>query len=193
MAWDQEELREPEVRFAFDGALETELRVSYAYQDIGGLRRYLCTHEGAMPAPTQRLEPGDVLRVGLTNDLPPNRDPALANSDRPHHFNSTNAHTHGHHVSPGGIGDNVLRTMEPGRRYEIEIAIPNDDPRGTCWYHPYHHGSADVQMSSGMAGALILEGDIADVAEIAAARERVLVLNEVIFDARGTIEEYDTV
>jgi hypothetical protein len=44
-----------------------------------------------------------------------------------------------------------------------------------------------------MAGALIVEGDFDDIVEIAAATERVLILNEVLFDYRGTIETYDTV
>jgi FtsP/CotA-like multicopper oxidase with cupredoxin domain len=96
-------------------------------------------------------------------------------------------------VDPGGIADNIFRSMEPGQSYDIEIAIPANHPSGTFWYHPHHHGSADVQMTSGMAGALIVEGDFADVPEIAAARERVLILNEVVFDHRGTIERYDTV
>jgi FtsP/CotA-like multicopper oxidase with cupredoxin domain len=113
--------------------------------------------------------------------------------DLPHHFNTTNFHFHGGHVSPSGISDNVLRSMEPGEAYDIEIAIPADHPSGTYWYHPHHHGSADIQMSSGMAGALIVEGDFAGVPEIATAKERVLILNEVIFDWRGEIEQYDTV
>ncbi len=145
-----------------------------------------------MPGPTLRVQPGDVLRIRLTNDLPPNRDVVPVNGDLPHQFNTTNFHFHGWHVSPDGIADNVLRAMEPGESYEIEIAIPEDHTRGTYWYHPHHHGSADVQISSGMAGALIVEGDFADVPEIAAAEERVLVLNEVLFDYLGTIESYDT-
>ena len=44
-----------------------------------------------------------------------------------------------------------------------------------------------------MAGALIVEGDFDDVPEIAAAGERLLILNEVLFDYRGAIENYDTV
>jgi FtsP/CotA-like multicopper oxidase with cupredoxin domain len=48
-------------------------------------------------------------------------------------------------------------------------------------------------MTSGMAGALIVEGDFDDVPEVAAASERVLILNEVLCDYRGTIETYDTV
>ena len=44
-----------------------------------------------------------------------------------------------------------------------------------------------------MAGALIIDGDFDDIPEIAGAAERVLILNEVLFDYRGTIEVYDTV
>ena len=64
--------------------------------------------------------------------------------------------------------------MEPGQSYDIEIAVPRDHPRGTYWYHPHHHGSADVQITGGMAGALIIESDFDDIPEIAGAAERVL-------------------
>ena len=87
----------------------------------------------------------------------------------PHQFNNTNFHFHGAHASPSGIADNVMRSMAPGHSYDIEIALPADHTSGTYWYHPHHHGSADIQMSSGMVGALIIEGDFADVPEIAAA------------------------
>ena len=63
-----------------------------------------------------------------------------------------------------------MRSMPPGRVYDIEIAMPDDHTGGTYWYHPHHHGCADAQISSGMVGALIVEGDFADVPEIAAAR-----------------------
>jgi FtsP/CotA-like multicopper oxidase with cupredoxin domain len=83
--------------------------------------------------------------------------------------------------------------MEPGKSYDVEIAIPADHPAGTYWYHPHRHGSADIQLTGGMVGALIVEGDFDDVPEIAAAAERVLIVNEVLFDHRGAIEVYDTV
>ena len=35
-------------------------------------------------------------------------------------------------------------------------------PPGTHWYHPHSHGSTHDQVSSGMAGFLILEGDVDD-------------------------------
>jgi FtsP/CotA-like multicopper oxidase with cupredoxin domain len=186
-------LVEPEVRRSANGELSTTLRVGYAYKDIGGYHLSLRTYEGTIPGPTLRLKPGHVLRIRLTNALPPNPDPLPAEMSLPHHFNTTNFHTHGLHVSPGGISDNIFRVMDPGQSYDIEVTIPSNHPRGTFWYHPHNHGSADVQISSGMAGAIIIEGDFDDVPEIAAATERLLILNEVLFDYRGTIENYDTV
>jgi FtsP/CotA-like multicopper oxidase with cupredoxin domain len=191
--WESAELVEPEVRRSVDGELATELRVQYTYADIGGYRLSLRAYEGVIPGPTLRVQPGDVLHVNLINDLPPNRAELPLNTDLPHHFNTTNVHVHGLHVSPSGDADNIFRSMEPGQSYNIAIDIPDDHPRGTYWYHPHHHGSADVQISSGMAGALIVEGDFAGVAEIANAVERVLVLNEVMFDYLGAIETYDTI
>jgi FtsP/CotA-like multicopper oxidase with cupredoxin domain len=168
------------------------LRLQYAYKDIGGYRLFVRTYEGTIPGPTLRVKPGDVLRIKLINDLPPNRDPAPVIHSLPHQFNTTNFHSHGLHVSPSGISDNAMRIMEPGKSYDIEIAIPDDHVRGTNWYHPHAHGSADVQIASGLAGALIIEGDFEDVPEIAIAQERMLVLTEVVFDSFGTIENFET-
>ena len=36
-------------------------------------------------------------------------------------------------------------------------------PPGTHWYHPHSHGATHNQVSSGMAGFLIIEGDVDDV------------------------------
>ena len=44
-----------------------------------------------------------------------------------------------------------------------------------------------------MAGAIIVEGDFADVPEIAQARERVMVLAHVVFDVVGMVEDFYTV
>ena len=175
------------------GQLSTTLRVRYAYQDIGGYRLHLRSYEGMTPGPTLRARPGDVLRIRLVNELPPNRDPQPSDHNLPNRFNTTNLHMHGMHVSPDGIADNVLREMEPGQAYEIEVPIPASHPPGTYWYHPHRHGSANVQVASGMAGAMILEGDFADVPQIASARERVLILQQLAFDALGTCESFDTV
>jgi FtsP/CotA-like multicopper oxidase with cupredoxin domain len=143
-------LVEPEVRRSKNGVLSTTLRAAYGWRDVGGFRLFLRGYEGGSPGPTLRLEPGDTLRVRLVNDLPPNLDEMPADISHPHLFNTTNFHFHGGHVSPSGIADNVMRTMPPGGVYDIAIDLPDDHTAGTYWYHPHHHGSADIQMASGM-------------------------------------------
>jgi FtsP/CotA-like multicopper oxidase with cupredoxin domain len=185
-------LVEPEVRRSANGVLQTQLRCSYSYREVGGVRLYLRSYEGGSPGPTLRMKPGETLKVRLINDLPPNRDFAPADISNPHQFNNTNFHFHGSHASPSGIADNVMRSMVPGEAYDIEIELPKDHTKGTYWYHPHHHGSADVQMASGMAGMIVVEGDFAEVPEIANAKERVLVLAQVVYDARGMVENFET-
>ncbi len=186
-------LVDPETRRSANGELRTTLRIHYTYKDVGGFRLYMRSYDGMIPGPTLRVRPGDTLRIRLVNDLPPNRDTTPMDLSIPHHFNTTNFHFHGSHVSPEGIADNVLRVMEPGQTYDVEIPIPADHTRGTYWYHPHHHGGADVQMASGMVGAIIVEGDFAEVPEIANAVERTLVLGQVVFDRHGMIERFETV
>jgi FtsP/CotA-like multicopper oxidase with cupredoxin domain len=184
-------LVEPPVRRSMNGVLSTSLRCAYTYRDIGGARLYLRAYEGGLP-PTLRMKAGETLKIRLINDLPPNRDLLPADLSNPHQFNNTNFHFHGAHCSPSGIADNVMRSMVPGKSYDIEIALPADHTRGTYWYHPHHHGSAAVQVASGMVGALIVEGDFADVPEIAQARERVMLLTQVVFDQFKMIEDFGT-
>jgi FtsP/CotA-like multicopper oxidase with cupredoxin domain len=184
-------LIEPEARRSANGELRTSLRCAYAYRDIGGFRLYLRSYEGGL-APTLRMKPGETLKIRLINDLPPNRDLVPSIPSYPHQFNNTNLHFHGSHASPSGISDNVMRLMEPGKSYDIEIALPADHTRGTYWYHPHFHGSADTQVASGMVGAIVVEGDFADVPEIARASERVMLLSEVVFDAFSMVEDFGT-
>jgi FtsP/CotA-like multicopper oxidase with cupredoxin domain len=184
-------LIEPEVRRSVNGVLSTSLRCGYTYREIGGVRLYLRSYEGGL-APTLRMKPGETLKIRLVNDLPPNRDITPGNPSHPHQFNNTNFHFPGAHCSPSGIADNVMRSMAPGKAYDIEIALPADHTRGTYWYHPHHHGSADVQVASGMAGAIVVEGDFAEVPEIARARERVMLLTQVVFDAFRMVEDFGT-
>jgi FtsP/CotA-like multicopper oxidase with cupredoxin domain len=85
-----------------------------------------------------------------------------------------------------------MRLMLPGNSYDIEIPLPDDHTSGTYWYHPHHHGSADVQVVSGMVGTIIVEGDFADVPEIAWARDRVMLLTQIVFDAFTMVEGFGT-
>jgi L-ascorbate oxidase len=128
------------------------------------LRSYVA--DGATPqpytpfvAPTLQAKPGETIRVGLNNQLAPEPNCKPPNINTPHCFNSTNLHSHGLWVSPAGNSDNVLITIRPKVSFEYEYNIPATHPAGTFWYHPHLHGSTALQVSSGMAGALIVHGD----------------------------------
>ena len=109
--------------------------------------------------PTIRIKPGDTVRVNIDNQLPPEDSSCSRDINTPHNFNSTNLHSHGLWISPAGNSDNVLIKIDPGVKFTYEWNIPADHPAGTFWYHPHLHGSTALQVSSGMAGALIIEGN----------------------------------
>jgi FtsP/CotA-like multicopper oxidase with cupredoxin domain len=46
------------------------------------------------------------------------------------------------------------------RRREREGNPPQPHPSGTFWYHPHAHGATHNQVASGMAGFLLVEGDV---------------------------------
>ena len=96
-------------------------------------------------------------------------------------LNTTNLHTHGLHVSPNGISDNVLLELDPQGVQEYEIQIPKDHPAGTFWYHAHRHGSTTVQVGSGMSGAIIIEGGMDAVPEIDKAKERIFILQQIAY------------
>jgi FtsP/CotA-like multicopper oxidase with cupredoxin domain len=123
---------------------------------------------------------------GLPTDpfvtVPPGIDPL----NNPHAFNSTNLHVHGlqvipHLFDPLGTADPSARIVRIGsgqsRTYEFQL--PNDHPSGLYWYHPHYHGSAGVQVVSGMAGLILVKGPIDDVPEIAAARDELLAIQNL--------------
>lgn len=158
-------------------------------------------------SPRIEVNPGDTVRITLDNQLP--SDPscietAEGGTNVPHCFNGTNLHTHGLWVNPGGNGDNVLISINPGVSFQYEYNIPSDHPAGTFWYHTHRHGSTALQVSSGMAGALIVRGNrpptqqkngdldvLLRPTDTQKFRERVVVLQQIQYacrDAEGNIK-----
>lgn len=127
--------------------------------------------------------------------------------DAPHDLFSTNIHTHGLHVSPGGSHDNSFLEATPSpdgtpREMFLDYQLPPNHIAGTFWYHGHKHGSVAYQLANGMAGALIVLGDddpnsqdLESIEEIRAANRiddpedpsrnsdfgRVLLLQQLVF------------
>ena len=183
-----------------NGILKHRMVVRYAHNEIAGCDVHHRSYNGLLTGPTLRLKPGDTLDLTIVNSLPPNPFIEPTDPSKPHDFNTTNFHTHGLHVDPTGISDNVLRKMKPRKKpgdpapsYRVLIAIPKDHPPGTFWYHAHVHGSTAIQVSSGMAGALIIEGGLDDVPDIKKAKEKILLFQQISYDNNGEIEDFDEI
>lgn len=160
-------LAQPAGLVSADGVLSVALTASESTVDVGGRRSTVWTYNGRLPGPTWRVRPGDRVRVSVRNTL-----------DEP-----TNLHVHGLHVSPEGNSDNPFVRIQPGSTFDYEYRLPADHPPGVYWYHPHHHGTAANQVFAGLYGAIIVE----DPAAIPVARERVLVVSDISFDAAGRV------
>jgi FtsP/CotA-like multicopper oxidase with cupredoxin domain/peroxiredoxin len=170
--------QEPDVIRSKAGKLVATLKIAKATNQIGSDPVYLRNYNGKLVGPTLRCKPGDTLYITLQNELDQEGYQPGA-MDTLHGFDTSNLHTHGLHVSPSGNSDNVLLQVGPGSTQKYEIAIPANHPCGTFWYHAHLHGSTAANVGSGMSGALIIEGGIDLIPEIAAATERVLVLQQI--------------
>jgi suppressor of ftsI len=154
---------------------------------------------GSVPGPLLRSRPGNMLTISVVNNLTAydvapyvsDSDPRFQwNGDHnvPHGLNSTNLHVHGLEVVPhlfeAGEGttdataEMIVIPPEGGTR-DYSFQIPDDQPPGLFWYHPHKHGSTVVQAVSGMAGGILIEGDIDQVPEIAAAQDNILVVQDI--------------
>lgn len=167
-AFDAGTLTEPPTLTSADGRLELELAAAPTTVAIGGTAVQAITYNGTVPGPTLRLTRGDRVSLRFVNGLGA----------------PTNLHTHGLVVSPEGNSDNVFVMIDPGGTHDYEYVLGADHPPGVFWYHPHHHGNSAEQLFGGLYGAII----VADETPIDVARERVLVVSDIGFDAAGNLD-----
>ncbi len=170
---------DPPVLRSKDGRLDVALEARFGPATMGGRAVTTYNFNGGVPGPTLRLKSGETLGVTLTNQL-----------DQP-----TNLHTHGLHVSPAGHSDNIFLHLMPGETVAYEYAIPQDRTSGLYtpgfyWYHPHIHGISAEQVEGGLAGALIIEGELDYLPGIRDLPERLLVLQATQFDADGVVKSF---
>lgn len=183
----QEELVQPEEIFATDGVISDTLTLAISPITVAGKTLTSRLYNGTCPGPTYRLHRGELLRVLLKNQLPPNPDQDSADQGNyPQRLNTTNLHTHGLNVSPSDSSDNVLLEILPGTDFQFHIQLPADHATGTYWYHPHHHTSTYGQVVSGLAGTIIVE-DVNDPLvtdpALLAIEDRILVFSSFQFDS----------
>jgi FtsP/CotA-like multicopper oxidase with cupredoxin domain/peroxiredoxin len=174
-----------------DNGSPITLRVDFATSTVGPVNVNHRSYNKAPVGPVIRVRQGQTLVVELDNGLPaepaaPVPAPGSAgpgHAEVPHGFNTTNLHTHGLHVSPRGNADNVFLELVPGENKTLVFPIRADHPAGTFWYHSHKHGSVALQLSSGMAGALIVEGGIDNYPAFQSQHitEKVMVFQQMVY------------
>jgi len=165
------------------------IKLECAFKDmvLDGTKVRLRAFNDQIPGPLMKIFPGQTVRINLKNSLPPYDSTGWDGEHNvPHHLGSTNLHLHGldvipHLFEPVGTSDPKAPMIEimPGESKEYVFEIPADHPAGFNWYHPHHHGSTAVQAVTGMAGGIIVYGAIDDVPEIKAAKEYLLVMQDI--------------
>jgi FtsP/CotA-like multicopper oxidase with cupredoxin domain/peroxiredoxin len=158
------------------------LRAVETVSDLNGIQLRHHSFNGDNVGPTIRVKPGSQLRIHLQNDLPPEPPSAGGHDNQPHGLNTTNLHTHGLHVSPQSPADDIFKEIKPKESFDFVFDIHPKHPAGTFWYHPHKHGSTAYQLASGMSGAFIVEGGLDHIPQIKAAQERIMVLQQFMFE-----------
>lgn len=179
-----------------------DLTVRLTRNRVGQTRLLHRSYNGSLIGPVIRTKPGGELIVHLRNKLPVEAIDAGPPADMtppkaaevpppvppnahwvqfPHGYNTTNLHTHGLHVSPEDPSDNVFLEIDPwvNKEATYKFQIPSNHTAGTFWYHAHKHGSVGYQLSSGMAGALIVAGGLDDYQGLRSVSERIMVFQQI--------------
>lgn len=126
-------------------------------------------YNGSVPGPTIEAHVGDTVVVHFRNDLP----------------EPTTIHWHGLRVPVEMDGaPHSQDPVPPGGTFEYRFVVEDE---GTFWYHP--HANEPEQMERGLYGAIVVRGD--DEPEVDA--ESVVVLDDLLLDAAGTLVPFDGV
>ncbi|MGK7929690.1 MAG: multicopper oxidase family protein [Spirulina sp.] len=148
------------------------------------------TFNNGVPAPTILVDPGDKIKIRLDNHLEPNKKNNCPGTlDAPSCFNSTNLHFHGLHVSPSSYindqgeyvlsSDDVLYQLDPQESHNWCVWLPDFHAPGTHWYHAHRHGSTALQVSNGMAGAIVIREPL-EYRIVDPTQDKVFLIQEIV-------------
>ena len=181
---------QPKDLYSENGVLTVEF--TYQTQVLPGRAYYCFLDSDGAESPTLHVNPGDVLRLKLTNLVPPEGGkmagmPEMEMSKAGEAgcgattmtSSSVNIHYHGTNTPPVCHQDEVIHTIvNSGETFQYEVHFPKDEPPGLYWYHPHIHGLTNAAVQGGASGALIVEGIENVNHKVAGLPQRVLILRE---------------
>ena len=151
------------------------------------------------PGPTLKVQPGDILRIRMINDLdnltidtvnPEGASKLTPPSDPPVTEETINNHVHGLHISPTGSSDNVLLSVPTGRGFVYEYKISANQPDGLYWMHNHRHYFSDDQIARGMSNMLIVGSSDSNISQLAALPSRTMSLQYQNLADQGLTTQY---
>jgi suppressor of ftsI len=151
----------PEIR-SVDGVCKATLHIRKEEVQAGDQTLITDCFNGAYTGPILRVRQGDVLELTVINDGEMN----------------TNIHFHGLQVSPDDYGDSVFTVIPIGHQYTYRFRIPEYHHPGTYWYHAHSHTTTQRQVMQGVAGTLIVDGELERWPELKGITERNCVLHD---------------
>jgi FtsP/CotA-like multicopper oxidase with cupredoxin domain len=187
-------VQDPLALYSQSGVLTAGITMGSFLNQQGLIMYCFAYPAGSTEAPTLRLNPGDHLVLGLSNQIQTFFSSASA-KPHAHQFAaaatdpdcngsmtsfSTNIHFHGMNLPPKCHQDETIFTLiNPGDpTFTYRVQIPANEPPGLYWYHPHAHGLTQPQVMGGASGALIVEGIEKIKPEVAGLTERVFVLRD---------------
>jgi FtsP/CotA-like multicopper oxidase with cupredoxin domain len=185
----QSEVGQPPDIYSVNGEINIQMNYLTSMDDAGRTLFCFVTPDG-LESPTLHVNPGDTIRIRLTNMVPASPGgmhekmlaPTTACGDTTMTDSSVNMHFHGTNTSPTCHSDEVIHTLiNSGETFQYVLHIPKDEPPGLYWYHPHVHGTASMMVQGGATGAIEVEG-IANVQPaVAGLPQRFLVLRDQQF------------
>ena len=104
-----------------------------------------------------------------------------------HTRNITNLHTHGLHVSPSGMADNMMMMAAPGGTIDYEYDLRYEEPGHLNFYHPHVHGTVAEQYWGGLAGPLVIADEAGCV--LSGYETHIMVIKDITI-SNGLPEPY---
>lgn len=131
---------------------------------------------GPLLGPTLRARRGDVIALGVHNELP----------------EDTTIHWHGMHL-PAAMDGGPHQMIATGESWHPEWTVEN--PASTLWYHPHPHGRTAEHVYRGVAGLFLIEDDESDRLDLPreyGVDDVPLVVQDRLFDDSGELEFRNT-
>ena len=151
----------PEIR-SVDGVCKATLHIRKEEVKAGDQTLITDCFNGMYTGPILRVRRGDLVELTVINDGEMN----------------TNIHFHGLQVSPDDYGDSVFTVIPIGHQYTYRFRIPEYHHPGTYWYHAHSHTTTQRQVMQGVAGTLIVDGELERWPELKGITERNCVLHD---------------